>query len=105
MADGDRGKVTVLEPAVGLKTLDDLRKLSPDEINERWPEVSAILSTGKPPKEKIEPETLEDLKGISVDDAIAFWPRIVKILEGQARAERAAKLKRAEEDRIKAATR
>ena len=96
MAGKDNG------PSWQPKTMADLRGMSADEINAHWDTVSAILKTGKAPAVRAEPETIEDLKTLSQEDVIKHWPKVCQILEGQAKAERAAKLERAKAEQAKA---
>lgn len=84
MAEYTKQAVKALDDIPRIESMDDLRKLTPDQINKHWPVVSAILETGKPPRKSAAPQTLEDVKGLDRDAVIEHWETVVKILERQA---------------------
>lgn len=76
-----------IEAGTRPKTLEDIRRLKPDDVNNYWVDIKYIIESaakGKPPREAMEPETLEDLRGLTVDEVTKYWPKVVEILEGSA---------------------
>ena len=68
-------------------SIEELKALGPDEINERWAQVSEFLEAmgkGWKPRKSGPPESIDDVKGMSQAEVLEHWDKIVEILEAEA---------------------
>ena len=84
-----------------METIADLRKLTPDQVNENWDTISSILEAAAKGSVELRtqeaPATLADLKGKPPEYVNRHWQSVVKLLEAaaaDAAAERKAKAQR-----------
>ena len=83
-----------------IRTIEDLKRLTPAEVNEHWNDVRIVLEGGGrnlDVSDNEAPLSIADLKGKSADYVNKHWKTVVQLLEADAQAakeERAAKEQR-----------